>query len=181
MISFAKVSLAMTAVRAVCVSTSHFSGLDDVFVASTSVSDLPPTDLQEINIEMLNESHSTSRGPVPDRSPMKFSDQSPPDHDTPNARTGAAAAGVMHLDFKKMASVRDSGFLDDEDGLSSRGSELTTSRKTPSKPWNISTKQTETVSEDTPTPNDLIGRRLKSENDVLGVDWKLYNNVVFYL
>ena len=144
-----------------------------MFVASTSVNDLSPTDLQEINIEMLNESHSTSRGPLPDRSPMKFSDQSPPDHDTPNARTGAAAAaGLMHLDFKKMASVRDSGFLDDEDGLSSRGSELTTSRKTPSKPWNISTKQTETVSEDTPTPNDLIARRLKSKNDVLCLDSK---------
>lgn len=128
--------------------------LDDVFVASTSVNDPTATDLQEINIEMLNESqHPASRSTGGARNILKPSAQSPADRDTPN--TG----GPMHIDLKKVGNVRDSGFLDDEDGMSSRGSELTTSRKTPSKP----VKQYETVSEDAPTPNDLVSRKLKSK------------------
>lgn len=133
--------------------------LDDVFVASTNVTDISPTDLQEINIEMLNETQpSTSRNAGPIRNQLKPRLQSPPDRDTPNAHTGA-----ITVDMKKMANVRDSGFLDDEDGLSGRDSELTTSRKTPSRPSNNTHRQYETVSEDAPTPNDLIGRRMKSK------------------
>lgn len=103
---------------------------------------------------MLNDSqHPTSRSTAV-RNVLKPSIPSPPDRDTPNTTTGP-----MHIDLKKVGNVRDSGFLDDEDGMSSRGSELTTSRKTPSKP----VKQYETVSEDAPTPNDLISRKLKSK------------------
>lgn len=117
------------------------------------MNDLSPTDLQEINIEMLNDSqHPTSRTTAA-RNVLKPSVQSPPDRDTPNTN------GAMQIDLKKVGNVRDSGFLDDEDGMSSRGSELTTSRKTPSK----AVKQYEPVSEDAPTPNDLISRKLKSK------------------
>ncbi|CAF4237836.1 unnamed protein product, partial [Rotaria magnacalcarata] len=89
----------------------------------------------------------------------------------PNTQTGA-----INVDLKKMINVRDSGFLDDEDGFSGRDSVLTTSRKTPSRPTNNNNnnnnntinnnnnnnnKQNEQASEDAPTPNDLIGRKLK--------------------
>ena len=140
---------------------------DDVFVASTQVTDLSPADLQEINIEMLNDTQpSTSRNAGLIRNQLKQNLVSPPDRDTPNTQTGG-----MSVDLKKMAGVRDSGFLDDEDGLSGRDSELTTSRKTPSRP--VNNKQYETVSEDAPTPNDLIGRRLKSKSK----DFKWKENV----
>jgi hypothetical protein len=99
---------------------------------------------------------STSRNTGLIRNQLKQNLQSPPDRDTPNNQTGTIGA-----DLKKMVHVRDSGFLDDEDGLSGRDSELTTSRKTPSRPSN--NKQYETVSEDAPTPNDLIARKLKSK------------------
>lgn len=135
------------------------SSIDDVFVASTHVAEISSTDLQEINIEMLNDTlPSTSRNTGPIRNPVKGSLQSPPDRDTPNTQ-----AGAITMDAKKTTSVRDSGFLDDEDGLSGRDSELTTSRKTPSRPSNNTNRQYETVSEDAPTPNDLIGRRMKSK------------------
>jgi len=137
--------------------------LDDIFIASTNVTELLPTDLQEINIEMLNDAQlAPSRNTGNTRNQLKQNLPSPPDPDTPNAQTGANT-----VDFKKMANVRDSGFLDDEDGLSGRDSELTTSRKTPSRPSNTNNKQYETVSEDAPTPNDLIGRKPKSKiNDL---------------
>jgi len=107
---------------------------------------------------MSNETQtSTSRNTGFIRNQLKHNLQSPPDRDTPNNQTGTIGA-----DLKKMVHVRDSGFLDDEDGLSGRDSELTTSRKTPSRPSN-NNKQYETVSEDAPTPNDLIGRKLKSK------------------
>jgi hypothetical protein len=77
--------------------------------------------------------------------------QSPIDHDTSITQTGP-----MIIDIKKTANIRDSGFLDDEDGVSSRASALTTSRV-------INNKQNEMVSEDAPTPNDLISRKLKSK------------------
>jgi len=130
--------------------------LDDIFVASANITDLSPSDLQEINIEMLNDTQlSTSRNTGIARNQLKQNLQSPPDHDTPNTQIGPTT-----VDGKK---VRDSGFGDDEDGLSGRDSELTTARKTPSRPSNNNNKQYETVSEDTPTPNDLIGRKLKSK------------------
>jgi hypothetical protein len=119
------------------------------------VNDLSPTDLQDINLEMTSEP-PTSRNTGFIRNQIKQNVQSPPDRDTPNNQTGTSGG-----DLKKMAQVRDSGFLDDEDGLSGRDSELTTSRKTPSRPSN--NKQYETASEDAPTPNDLIARKLKSK------------------
>jgi len=132
--------------------------LDDIFIASTNLTDLSPTDLQEINIEMFNDTQfSTSRNIGTNKNQLKQNLPSPPDHDTPNTQTG-----TITVDLKKMVNVRDSGFLDDEDGLSGRDSELTTSRKTPSRPSN-NNKQYETVSEDAPTPNDLMGRKLKSK------------------
>ncbi|CAF0925446.1 unnamed protein product [Rotaria sordida] len=131
---------------------------DDVFVASTNITDLTSTDLQEINIEMLNDTqHSTSRNTGFGRNQLKQNVQIPSDGDISNTQTGP-----LTVDLKKMLTVRDSGFLDDEDGLSGRDSVLTTSRKTPSRPTNNTTnKQYEAASEDTPTPNDLIGRKLK--------------------
>ncbi len=110
---------------------------------------------------MFNDTQfSTSRNIGANKNQLKQNLQSPPDHDTPNTQTG-----TITVDLKKMVNVRDSGFLDDEDGLSGRDSELTTSRKTPSRPSNNNNnnKQYETVSEDAPTPNDLIGRKLKSK------------------
>jgi hypothetical protein len=109
---------------------------------------------------MFNDTQfSTSRNTGGNRNQLKQNLQSPPDRDTPNTQTG-----TITVDLKKMVNVRDSGFLDDEDGLSGRDSELTTSRKTPSRPSNNNNnKQYETVSEDAPTPNDLIGRKLKSK------------------
>jgi hypothetical protein len=144
---------------------SH-SYTDDVFVASTNVTDLSPTDLQEINIEMFNDAqHSTSRNTGVSRNHVKQNMHSPADRDTPNTQTGP-----ISIDSKRIVNVRDSGFLDDEDGLSGRDSELTTSRKTPSRPLNNNNnnnnKQYETVSEDAPTPNDLIGRKLKSKRNL---------------
>ena len=108
---------------------------------------------------MLNDTQiTTSRNTGVGKTQYKNNLQNSPDRDTPNNQTG-----TITVDFKKMANVRDSGFLDDEDGLSGRDSELTSSRKTPSRPSNIN-KQYEVVSEDAPTPNDLIGRKLKSKN-----------------
>ena len=105
---------------------------------------------------MLNDGPiSTSRNTGTLKNLSKVNAQSPNDRDTPNTQTGTNT-----VDLKRMANFRDSGFLDDEDGLSGRDSELTTSRKTPSRPAN---RQYETVSEDAPTPNDLIGRRMKSK------------------
>ncbi|CAF1528528.1 unnamed protein product [Rotaria magnacalcarata] len=145
---------------------------DDVFVASTSIADPSQTDLQEINIEMLNDTqNSTSRNVGLGKNQLKQNVQIPTDRDTPNTQTGA-----INVDLKKMINVRDSGFLDDEDGFSGRDSVLTTSRKTPSRPTNNNNnnnnnninnnnnnnnKQNEQASEDAPTPNDLIGRKLK--------------------
>lgn len=135
-------------------------------MATTSVTEPSSTDLQEINIEMLNDSHhSTSRNAAVGRNQLKQSIQIPADRDTPNTQTG-----TITVDLKKMMNVRDSGFLDDEDGLSGRDSELTTSRKTPSRPVNTiinnnnsNNKQYDVASEDAPTPNDLIGRKSKSK------------------
>ncbi len=133
--------------------------IDDVFVASTNIADISHTDLQEINIEMFNDAQrSTSRNASVNRNQLKQNLQPLPDRDTPNPQTGAVS-----VDLKKMLNVRDSGFLDDEDGLSGRDSELTTSRKTPSRLVNNNTKQYEAVSEDAPTPNDLVARRQKSK------------------
>ncbi|CAF1379816.1 unnamed protein product, partial [Adineta steineri] len=129
---------------------------DDVFVASTNVADLSLTDLREISIEMLNDpQRSTSRNTGVNKYQFKQNIQPVPDRDTPNVPTVA-----ITNDPKKVVNVRDSGFLDDEDGLSGRDSELTTSRKTP-RPVNNNNKQNETISQDPPTPSDLLGRRQK--------------------
>ena len=107
---------------------------------------------------MNDAQHSTGRNNGLGRNQIKHNLQSLTDRDTPNTQTGP-----IMIDFKKMLNARDSGFLDDEDGLSGRDSELTTSRKTPSRPTNNnnSNRQYEVVSEDAPTPNDL-SRKLKS-------------------
>lgn len=133
---------------------------DDVFVASTNATDVSLTDLREISIEMLNDpQRSTSRNTGVNRSTFKPNFQPLVDRETPNALGGAAAAA----ETKKMPTVRDSGFLDDEEGLSGRDSELTSSRKTPSRPVNSNGKAHDVASEDAPTPSDLIGRRPKSK------------------
>ncbi|CAF1571390.1 unnamed protein product, partial [Adineta ricciae] len=130
---------------------------DDVFVASTNSADLSLTDLQEISVEIMNDpQRSTSRNAGVSRNHFKQNLQPLRDRETPNTQIG-----VTTNESKKVISIRDSGFLDDEDGLSGRDSELTTSRKTPSRPVNATSKQHELVSEDAPTPNDLIGRRQK--------------------
>ena len=66
------------------------------------------------------------------------------------------STGQISVDVKKGVNIRDSGFLDDEDGGSGRDSEFPSSRGAPHKP-------NEPVSEDTPTPTDLISRKLKSK------------------
>ncbi len=105
-------------------------------------------DLHEISVEILNDSqHSPSR-----RSQVK---QSSIDHDTPS--TQIVPTGPMIIDIKRTVNIRDSGFLDDEDGLSGGDSELITSRT-------IQNKRNESVSEDVPTPADLMNRKLKSNS-----------------
>jgi hypothetical protein len=89
---------------------------------------------------------------TPRRSQLKQTVQSPGDRNTPNTHIPAKAP--ITVDIKKTINIRDSGFLDDE-GLSGRDSELPSSRA-------INNKQNEMVSENAPTPNDLISRKLKS-------------------
>jgi len=89
---------------------------------------------------------------TPRRSQLKQTVQSPGDRNTPN--THITAKAPITIDIKKTINIRDSGFLDDE-GLSGRDSELPSSRA-------INNKQNEMVSENAPTPNDLISRKLKS-------------------
>jgi hypothetical protein len=132
--------------------------IDDVFIGSSNINDIPFTDLQEINLQILNDAqHTPSR-----RNPLKRIVQSPVDRETPN--TQITTTGPMIVDVKKTVNVRDSGFLDDEDGLSGRDSELASLRKTPSRPSN--SKQNETVFEEVTTPNDLISRKLKSKKQI---------------
>lgn len=111
---------------------------------------------------MLNDTqNSTSRNGAMGKNQLKQNLQTSTDRDTPNTQNGA-----INTDGKKTINVRDSGFLDDEDGLSGRDSVLTTSRKTPSRPINNNNaagKQYELASEDAPTPNDLMARKLKSK------------------
>ncbi|CAF3118033.1 unnamed protein product, partial [Rotaria sp. Silwood2] len=67
-----------------------FLYIDDIFVASANITDLSPTDLQEINIEMLNDTqHSTSRNTVVGRNHLKQNLQIPFDSDTSNTQTGS--------------------------------------------------------------------------------------------
>ncbi len=123
-----------------------FDYIDEIFIASTNFSDIPSTDLHEISVEVLNDAqHTPSR-----RSLMK---QSPVDQDSPN--THVVPTGPMIIDIKKTVNIRDSGFLDDEDGLSGGDSELVTSR-------GIQNKHNESVPDEAPTSTDLINRKLKS-------------------
>lgn len=116
---------------------------DEIFIASINTTDISVNDLQEINLEILNDpQHSVSR-----RNYMKQTLVSIEDRDTPS--TQMAAPMPISVDVKKTANIRDSGFLDDEDMLSSRNSEA------------IQAKVNETVSEHTVTPTDLINRKIK--------------------
>ncbi len=80
--------------------------------------------------------------------------------------------------MKKTVHIRDSGFLDDEDGISGRDSGLASTRVG-------NNKQNEPVSEDAPTPTDLISRKLKSRKfslfDVLdNIHLGFYRNIQTY-
>lgn len=125
--------------------------LDEIFIASTTTNDIPPTDLQEISLEIVNDPQQPSSR----RSQIKQLLHSPVDRDTPN--TQIAPTAPITIDVKKAVNIRDSGFLDDEDGLSGRDSELTATR-------GLNTKQNELASEDAPTSTDLISRKLKSND-----------------
>ena len=81
---------------------------------------------------------------------MKQTNPFPVDGGTPSTQIPP-----ISVDVKKNANVRDSGFLDDEDLLSGRDSELATSRI-------LQNKLNETAPEDTSTPTDLINRKIKS-------------------
>jgi hypothetical protein len=155
---------------------SHY--LEDVFVAVTHIADLSPTDLYGINIEMLNDSQPpTTRSTITSRIPLKTLVQSPVDFDPPQTNI-VMPSGLLKYDLRSTGRVHSSHFLEDDDALSSRDSELTTARKTPSRLLNSNNnnnnnnnsnhnKQYETVSEDAPTPNDLVSRKLKSKNKVV--------------
>lgn len=130
----------------------YFSIQDEIFIASTGTNDIPSTDLQEITLEIVNDpQQSPSR-----RSQIKQLLHSPIDRDTPN--TQIPSTGPITVDVKKTVNIRDSGFLDDEDGQSGRDSQLTTTRA-------LNLKQNETVSEDAPTSTDLISKKLKSNEN----------------
>ena len=123
---------------------------DDIFIASTSVHDIPSADLHDITVEMVNDPQQMASR----RNHLKQIIQSPIDHDTPN--TQATSTGPISIDVKKTGNVRDSGFLDDEDGQSGRDSELPSTRQ-------INTKSNEIVNaEEPPTSNDLFNRKIKS-------------------
>lgn len=80
--------------------------------------------------------------------------QGPTEHE--HSGTMMLSTGQISVDVKRGGNIRDSGFLDDEDGVSGRESEFPSSRGAVNKP-------NEPASEDTPTPTDLIGRKLKSK------------------
>ncbi|CAF1230696.1 unnamed protein product [Rotaria sp. Silwood1] len=133
----------------------HINGIndffreDDIFIAATATNDISSEELQEINLEIGNDSQqATSR-----RIQFKKVVQSPIDRDSSN--TQLLTPGLVSVDIKKTINVRDSGFLDDEDGLSSKDNDFPSFRQT------NNNKQNEINSQDAPTPYDLINRKLK--------------------
>lgn len=121
-----------------------------MFIASINAGDIPWADLQDITVEIFHDpQHATSR-----RSQLKPIVHIPTDPPTSPAQM--LSTGQISVDVKRTVNIRDSGFLDDEDGQSGRDGELMASRGT-------QIKQTEPVSEDTPTPTDLINRKMKSK------------------
>jgi len=135
--------------------------IDDIFVALTNANDISSMDLHEISLEMFNDPHySTSR-----RNPLKKIVQSSVDRDISTTATSS-------IDVKKPANTRDSGFLEDEEGLSGRNTELTSTRAT-------HTKQNEIISETVPTSTDPFSRKLKSnkENFLFQSSFFSYRNI----
>lgn len=128
--------------------------IDDVFVACTTIHDIPSEDLQEIGLELGLESQNTSSR----RPHLKKHAQSPVDCETPN--TPLATAGLVSIDIKKTVNVRDSGFIDDEELQSSKENELPTYR------LQHNGKQNETISVDTTASNDLLTRKLRSKTKI---------------
>ena len=125
------------------------SSADDIFVASTSNHEISSADLQDINYEMLADSSARGNG-------LKQIFQSPvTDRDTPLAGTAP-----MSVDVKKMVHIRDSEFLEDDDRLSARDSELAGSQKATVRPSIL--KPIESLPEDPPSSNDLLSRKSKS-------------------
>ncbi|CAF4046176.1 unnamed protein product [Rotaria magnacalcarata] len=124
---------------------------DDIFVASTTNYDISFEDLQEIGLEMGYDSQNTTAR----RHQSKKRSQSPADLDTP--KTPLATTGLVSVDIKKTVTVRDSGFVEDEDVQTSKDNELPSLRQTN----NNNNKQHETVSEETVPSNDLMSRKSK--------------------
>ncbi|CAF2603494.1 unnamed protein product [Rotaria sp. Silwood2] len=122
---------------------------DEIFIASTHTNEISSEELQEISLETSSDYQpATSR-----RIQFKKVVQSPIDRDSSN--TQLPTTGLVSVDIRKTVNVRDSGFLDDEDGLSSKDNELPSSRQT------NNNKQNEIISENASTPYDLINRKLK--------------------
>ena len=133
--------------------------IDDIFIASTNVNDIPIADLQEITLEMVNDPQQ----PISRRNQLKQIIPSPIDRDTPH--TQLTTTGPITVDVKRTVNVRDSGFLDDEEGQSGRDSELASIRQTHN-------KQNEIVSDDVPTSNDLLSRKIKSKKKLFFIKEK---------
>jgi hypothetical protein len=92
--------------------------------------------------------------PASRRNQLKQIIPSPIDRDTPH--TQLTTTGPITVDVKRTINVRDSGFLDDEEGQSGRDSGLASTRQTHN-------KQTEIVSDDVPTSNDPLSRKIRSK------------------
>ena len=100
--------------------TVHRRRLDDLFIASSHTTDLSLADIRDLHLDLVNDpSHIKSR-----RHPSKpIPTAAAHDHD-------ALTTGNV----KKMSHIRDSGFVEDDDGLSGAESELTSSHKASTRP-----------------------------------------------
>ncbi|CAF3610220.1 unnamed protein product [Rotaria sordida] len=132
---------------------------DDKFIASTNTHDISSEELQEISREIgYDHQHVTPR-----RIQFKKVVQSSIDRET--SSTQLLTPGLVSVDIKKTVNVRDSGFLDDDDGLSSKDNELPSTRQTN----NNNNKQNEIICDDASAPYDLlINRKIKKSLKPLG-------------
>ena len=128
--------------------------LEDMFIASTSIHEISSTDLEELNNQILSDpQHSPSR-----RHPIKTIFPSPvTDPETPVTSTVS-----ISVDVKKTINIRDSGFLEDEENSSGKGSEVNSSQKITGRA--AQSKVVETSSEDVSSSNELFNRKMKSKS-----------------
>lgn len=130
--------------------------LEDIFIASTTLHEISSADLEDLNNQILTDPQlSSSR-----RHLAKPTFPSPvTDPETPVTSTVS-----ISVDVKKSINIRDSGFLEDEENSSGKGSEVNSSHKPNGRTGQ--TKVLETSSEDVSSSNELFTRKVKSETQL---------------